>query len=92
MKGYNLSKQVSLLSLTKNKKGTYNLVIEDLQGQELPEYRGGGKELPAAEIENHVGKEYAKALIEGADKNFGKPWPKSQKSKSRILYDKDKRL
>ena len=74
---YGLSEQVSLMSLSKNKTGTYNLVIEDLQGQELPEYRGSGKTVTASELEDIVGKEYAKNLIEGADRNYGREWEKN---------------
>lgn len=76
---YSLSTQVSLVSLSKNKGGKYNLVIEGLDGQELSDYRGAGKEVAANELEDHVGKEYAKALIKGADENYGKPWAKSSK-------------
>lgn len=76
---FDLSQHVSLISLAKTKEGTYRLAMEDSRGFEIDGYKGGGMELRAEEVENHVGKEYAKALIEGADRNFGKPWPKESK-------------
>jgi len=71
---YDLSKQISLASAIKNDDGTYNLVLEDTRGDELPEYRASGKKMTPSEMEDTIGKELAQKLIEGADRNKGREW------------------
>lgn len=71
---YDLSKQISLASAIKNDDGTYNLVLEDTRGNELPEYRAAGKKMTPSEMEDTIGKELAQKLIEGADRNKGREW------------------
>jgi hypothetical protein len=70
---YDLSKQVKQLSLISNGKdsGTYNLVIEGIDGQELSDYSRSGKKVTPQELEDTVGKEVAKKLIAGADAKAG---------------------
>jgi len=71
---YDLSKQISQASAIKNDDGTYNLVLEDTRGNELPEYRASGKKMTPSEMEDTIGKELAQKLIEGADRNKGREW------------------
>jgi hypothetical protein len=70
---YNLSHQVRRLSLISNGKdsGTYNLVIEGADGQELREYSHSGKRVTPQELENLIGKESAKNMIAGANAKAG---------------------
>lgn len=76
---YDLSKHVSLASLIKNGDGTYNLTLENKGGWEIEPYARSGKKVTPQELEDVVGKDVAQKLIEGADKNHGKPWPKGMK-------------
>lgn len=71
---YDLSKHINLASLMSNKDGTYNLVLEDKKGDEIPEYSRSGKTLTPKQLEDTVGKDVAAKLIEGADKNADKEW------------------
>ena len=76
---YDLSKQINMVSASKNDDGNYQLIVEDKTGQELEDYRGSGKKVTPQEMEDTIGKEVSKKLMEGADRNFGKPWPKKMK-------------
>ena len=77
---YDLSKHISMASAISNGDGTYNLIIEDMRGDEIAPYSRSGKKLTPAEMEDTIGKDLAAKLIEGADRNKGKPWPKSAPS------------
>ena len=74
---YNLSNQINEASAIANKDGTYNLVLEDKSGNEISEFANSGKRLTPQELEDTVGKDLAKKLIDGADSVKDKPWPKS---------------
>src|ERR1035437_2321977 len=77
---YDLSKQISMASAIKNDNGTYNVVLEDKRGDELDGYSRSGKRMTPSEMEDNLGKELSRKLIEGSDRTKGKPWPKSAKS------------
>lgn len=74
---YDLSKQISMASASKNQSGTYNLILEDKNGMEIDPYSRSGKSVTEQELEDTIGKDIAKKLIEGANANYGKPWPKN---------------
>jgi hypothetical protein len=74
---YDISKQISEASARANGDGTYSLTLEGKNGQEIDGYSRSGKSLTPEELENTIGKDVAKKLIEGADRNKGKPWPKN---------------
>jgi hypothetical protein len=73
---YDLSKQVNLLSASKNTDGTYLTYIEGKNGQPLFRNQNGfsehgQKSMTAEELENTVGKEVAKKIIEGKPNKYG---------------------
>jgi hypothetical protein len=70
---YSLSNKVSLAALA-TRKGKHYLVLEDKDGNEISGYKGSGKEVTAEELEETIGKDLAKKLIEGADKVKDQPW------------------
>lgn len=74
---YNLSSQINEASAIANKDGTYNLVLEDKNGNEVAGFTNSGKRLTPQELEETVGKDLAEKLIKGADSVKDKPWPKS---------------
>ena len=71
---YGLSTKVSEIAVRANNKGTYNVVIEDMNGSELMDYRGSGKEMTSEELSALVGKELSSKLIEGARRSQGLEW------------------
>ncbi|PPD48391.1 MAG: hypothetical protein CTY14_02190 [Methylotenera sp.] len=77
---YDLSKQINMASAIANNDGTYNLILEDKSGNEISGYDRSGKKLNPQELEDTIGKYLAAKLIDGADRNKGKPWPKSASS------------
>lgn len=80
-KRFGLTDVISAAHLSKDKEaGKYRLVLEDNRGDELFDYRGSGKLVTPEELKEIVGSGLSKKLIEGADANFGKPWPKGQDS------------
>ena len=74
---YDLSKQINSASAIKNNDGTYNLIVEDKQGNEIDPYSRSGKKVTPSEMEDIVGKDLTQKLIEGADRNKGKEWKKN---------------
>lgn len=73
---YDLSKQVSLVSVNKQKNGRYLTYIEGVDGTALIRNRNGfsdsgQKEMTAEELEEFVGKEVAKQAIEGKPNEDG---------------------
>ncbi len=77
---YDLSKQINMASAIANKDGTYNLIVEGLDKEEIAPYSRSGKKVTPAEMEEVVGKDLANKLIEGADIRKDAPWPKSASS------------
>lgn len=77
---YDLSKQIKSVSASKNNDGTYQLVAEDPQGNEIEGYSRSGAQVTPVELESLVGKELAQKLMEGADKNKGREWKKSMRN------------
>jgi len=77
---YDLSKHINTAAAISNKDGTYNLVLEDKNGQEIHPYASSGHRVTPEELENTVGKDVAQKLIEGAEKNKGRPWPSNMAS------------
>jgi hypothetical protein len=71
---YSLDNHVSEISLASNGDGTYRLTLNDSDDTYIAGYGGSGKTVPPEELAETVGKELAEKLIEGADKNQGKPW------------------
>jgi hypothetical protein len=76
---YDLSKQINAASASKNNDGTYQLIVEDKQGQEIEPYSRSGKKVTPQEMESIVGKDLTQKLIEGADRNKGREWKKNMK-------------
>lgn len=76
---YDLSKQISMASAIANGDGTYNLIVEDKRGDEVGEFSRSGKKMTPQELEDTVGKDLAKKLIDGAEAAKDKPWPKNSK-------------
>lgn len=74
---YDLSKQINMASAISNGDGTYNLILEDKNGNEIDGYSRSGKQLTPEQLEDTIGKDLSKKIIEGADRNKGKPWPKN---------------
>jgi hypothetical protein len=73
---YDLSQQVSLVSVNKQKNGRYLTYIEGVDGTALIRNRdgfsdSGQKEMTAEELEEFVGKEVAKQAIEGKPNKEG---------------------
>lgn len=74
---YDLSKKLKEVSASKNADGTYQLAAEDKHGFDV--FGAAGKKVSADEMADNIGKEIAEKLINGADANYGKPWPKNVK-------------
>ena len=76
---YDLSRQINMASAIANADGTFNLVIEGKDGQEIAPYARSGKKVTEKELEDTVGKDVAAKLIEGANARRGAPWPQGVK-------------
>jgi len=76
---YDLSKQINMASAFANGDGTYNLVVEDKNGNEVGDMARSGKKMTPQELEDTIGKDLAKKLIDGAEASKNKPWPKGAK-------------
>lgn len=64
---YDLSKQVRSITYVKTEEGKYNLYILDSRGNELPT----NKSYTPEELEDTVGKEITKKIVDGEGENFG---------------------